>query len=134
MHGAAESKDAAQQHDDFAERQFRDRSAVAVGIIEHGDPAMTAGGLIDLVDANAKSANREQTRSGFQHFSRDASLGANAEDSYVAQSRRELIFTQRSRGSLHFEAGGNEVRFCDAANVLEEKSLQLSSAMYSIPS
>ena len=69
--------------------EFGCRRRIGVRRIEHHDAALRCGGHVDVVDADARSANGPQPGAGGDHRSGDPRLGANDESIVVRYARGE---------------------------------------------
>ena len=94
-------EDAAHHHNDFAERQFRNRPRIGKRCIENRNAARSRRFQGHLVGADAKAANRDQPVRRRQHFFRHLGARPYAQHMHALQRARQHRAIQRLGFAFH---------------------------------
>jgi hypothetical protein len=124
VHLGGRGENPAQEQDDLAHRQFGDRARVGVGIVEDRNAAFAGGRAVNLVDADAERAHRDQFGRGFDHGFGNVRFRAHAENRRVTDLFDQLTLVERGLVRFDGVSGVAELRDGHGADVLEQKNVQ----------
>jgi hypothetical protein len=92
--GSVFLRDAAQQQDRFGQNQFRHGTGVGVRGVEHGDTALAGSTQVNLVGADAETADRDQLLRVIEDLFGQLGARTNADEVSVSDLFLELGFRQ----------------------------------------
>ena len=119
--------DAAQQQDRFGQYQLGNRTGVGVRRVEHGDAALASGVQVDLVGADAETADSDQFLGAVEDLFGQLGARANADEVGIGDLFLQLRIRQGA-GEVFDVAvpGGLEDVHGGLVDAFEEKELDLA--------
>jgi hypothetical protein len=107
--------------DDLGQRELDDAAGVGERRVEHRHAALARGRQVDLVDADAERAHRDQIRRGRQDTLGDLRPRPDAEQVHAVDGLDELILTERTRQRLDLIALFGQPRRRVGMDVLDQQ-------------
>ena len=115
---------AAQQHDDLADHEFGDAARVGKRRVEHRNANRARGVDVDLIDANAETANRDQPVGGGEHLGGQLRARTDAENVNAGQRLAQGRALQRLRQAGEIDVARRmEQRHGAIVDVFEQQDL-----------
>ena len=96
MGGGRFVRNAAHEHDDLTDGQFRHRARVAVGRVEHRNARIARRIEIDLIGADAEAAHHHQPVGGGKHRVGQLGAAADAEDVHALERVDQILAVERT--------------------------------------